>query len=72
MVETREITDDEWDAHKSTITALYSEYQLPQVMRIMEETYNFSARYALFPTLLILLTDTLAAANTAGNSNSGA
>jgi hypothetical protein len=72
MAKTRKITDTEWDAHKESITALYKVHPLAQVRRIMEENYSFFARFALCPTLLILLTDTLAKASTPGNLINGA
>jgi hypothetical protein len=72
MAETRKATDAEWNAHKNSITTLYMEHPLAQVKRIMEENHSFSARSALCPTLLILLTDTLAKASTSGNLSNGA
>jgi hypothetical protein len=72
MAQTRKVTDAEWDAHKNSITDLYMVHPLTQVKRIMEEKHSFFARSALCPTLLILLTDTLAKASTSGNLSNGA
>lgn len=42
-------TKEEWDSHRTVITRLYSEQDLPlrEVQRIMESQYKFKATYVL-------------------------